>query len=157
MSESERSRRSDHRSIVVVAVLAFGFDVISKIVGSLLLVDQSISVGPVTLHLVHNAGIALGFGSNAPAWLVVGFTMAVTGLIVFMTRRGVFGGPAAGLVIGGAVANTLDRAIDGTVVDLIHIGRWPTFNLADAFIILGFFLLLSADSRTDEISTQPSV
>lgn len=156
MTESERPQAPDRTTVVAVAFLAFGFDVVSKIIGSLLLVDRSISLGPVTFHLVHNSGFALGLGSNLPSWLVVSFTVAATGLVVLMTRRGVFGGPAAGLVIGGATANILDRAIDGTVVDLIHIGRWPTFNLADAFIILGFFLLLSADSQTDDLVAQES-
>ncbi len=156
MTESERSRGPDLRTVLAVASLAFGVDVVSKILGSLLLVDRSISFGPVALHLVHNAGLVLGLGSNVPSWLVVGFTVAVTGLVVVMTRHGVFGGPAAGLVIGGAVANIVDRVIDGTVVDMIHVERWPTFNLADAFIIFGFFLLLSTDSLTDDLIAQES-
>ncbi|NNF55606.1 MAG: signal peptidase II [Acidimicrobiia bacterium] len=156
MTESERSPGPDLTTVAAIAAIAFGIDVVSKIIGTLLLVDRSISLGPVTFHLVRNAGFVLGLGSNVPSWLVVGFTVAVTGLVMLMTRRGVFGGPAAGLVIGGAVANIVDRAIDGTVVDMIHVGRWPTFNLADAFILFGFFLLMSEDSRTRGVVGQGS-
>lgn len=141
--------------VFAVAALVFGLDAISKILGSGLLADRSISLGPVTLRLVRNSGIALGFGSGAPAWLVIGLTLGVTVVVILMTLRGVFGGTAAGLVIGGAVGNITDRALDGTVIDLIDVGRWPTFNLADVFIILGFFWLVSSDSsHAEAVATQ---
>ena len=44
---------------------------------------------------------------------------------------------AVGLILGGAIANVLDRAVDGTVVDLIDAAWWPTFNLADMAIVVG--------------------
>ncbi|MDY6967769.1 MAG: signal peptidase II [Spirochaetota bacterium] len=52
------------------------------------------------------------------------------------------------LIVGGAVGNIMDR-ISGRegVVDFISIGsdsfyRWPTFNIADAVIVIGAFLLI---------------
>lgn len=47
-----------------------------------------------------------------------------------------------GLVIGGAMGNLVDRLMQGAVVDFIKIFAWPTFNLADAAIVVGFFLLI---------------
>lgn len=47
-----------------------------------------------------------------------------------------------GLVIGGAMGNLIDRLTLGAVVDFIKIFAWPTFNLADAAIVVGFFLLI---------------
>ena len=41
-------------------------------------------------------------------------------------------------MIGGALANVIDRAGDGEVTDFLHTGWWPTFNLADTFLIIGF-------------------
>ncbi len=38
---------------------------------------------------------------------------------------------------GGAAANLVDRAADGVVTDYLHSSWWPTFNLADTFIVLG--------------------
>jgi signal peptidase II len=46
---------------------------------------------------------------------------------------------AAGLgaALGGAAGNVLDRMRRGEVIDFVSIGRWPTFNLADAAIVAG--------------------
>ncbi len=47
-----------------------------------------------------------------------------------------------GLIIGGALSNLLDRLIFGKVIDFIQIGNFPSFNLADSAITVGFFLLI---------------
>jgi signal peptidase II len=55
--------------------------------------------------------------------------------------------------LGGAIANFADRLIDGRVTDFLDVGvgaaRWPTFNLADSFIIVGmaWLLLISYGQR----------
>lgn len=45
------------------------------------------------------------------------------------------------MVIGGAISNVIDRINYGYVIDFIdlHIAawHWPTFNVADTFIIIG--------------------
>jgi len=50
------------------------------------------------------------------------------------------------LLLGGAIANFGDRLLDGRVTDFLDVGlgitRWPTFNLADSFIMLGIAWLL---------------
>ena len=50
------------------------------------------------------------------------------------------------MILGGAIANFVDRLSDGRVTDFLDFGlgaaRWPTFNLADSFIIVGAALLL---------------
>jgi signal peptidase II len=51
-----------------------------------------------------------------------------------------------GLFLGGAVANFVDRLPDGRVTDFLDVGigayRWPTFNLADSFIVLGVAIFM---------------
>lgn len=146
--------RAGHRLVLIAAGVAFGLDLVSKLLGSWLLDDRIVRIGPVTLRLVRNTGLAFGIGSGGPEWVVLAVTSGVTIYVATLVRRGVFGGVPAGLVVGGAVANLVDRAIDGTVVDLIDVGRWPVFNLADVFIIVGFFLLLSVDSRPSDNTNQ---
>jgi signal peptidase II len=52
--------------------------------------------------------------------------------------------PAAlGLLIGGSVANLVDRVRLGHVTDFLDVGWWPAFNLADTFIVLGVAILLA--------------
>ena len=42
-----------------------------------------------------------------------------------------------GLVLGGAASNLADRFGRGSIVDFVHVWRWPTFNLADAALCCG--------------------
>ena len=53
---------------------------------------------------------------------------------------------ALGLILGGALGNVLDRIRHGAVVDFLrfhwqHALAWPTFNLADSFIVVAAALL----------------
>jgi signal peptidase II len=55
---------------------------------------------------------------------------------------------ALSLVLGGATGNLLDRVIrspgflHGAVIDFVHIGNFPTFNVADSCITIGAVLLV---------------
>jgi signal peptidase II len=49
---------------------------------------------------------------------------------------------AMGMALGGAGSNLLDRLFRHAVVDLIDVGVWPVFNLADAAIVSGVLLTL---------------
>ena len=52
-------------------------------------------------------------------------------------------------MIGGAVANVVDRARDGVVTDYLHTGWWPTFNLADTFLVTGFIVIAHLHARPE--------
>jgi signal peptidase II len=62
----------------------------------------------------------------------------VIGAIVAVRRVRLQGAPAwaAGLIIGGAAANLLDRAVHGAVQDFIVIGP-VVVNLADLAVLVG--------------------
>ena len=49
---------------------------------------------------------------------------------------------ATAFVSAGACGNIVDRLAHGYVVDFISVGFWPVFNLADAFLTVGIFLIL---------------
>jgi signal peptidase II len=106
-------------------------------------------------HIVHvrNTGVAFGFLSNLdPGWvnpiLIVTTVLAVAailGYLHYLPWRGP--GPCGlGLILGGAVGNLIDRARLGYVVDFLDVHyyryHWPAFNLADAAITVGIFLLI---------------
>ncbi|CCG02843.1 signal peptidase II [Blastococcus saxobsidens] len=114
-----------------------------------------VELGPVDLRLGYNPGVAFSVGAEAPAWLVIAVTAAITaGVAVFAWRtasRGSRGQLAAlALILGGAVANLADRAADGVVTDYLHTGWWPTFNLADTAIVTGGLLFAITTWRSDE-------
>jgi len=54
-----------------------------------------------------------------------------------------------GMILGGALGNVIDRVRLGHVIDFIDVEiralrfRWFTFNLADAFLVVGVILLVA--------------
>src|SRR5206468_3659383 len=51
---------------------------------------------------------------------------------------------ALGLVLGGSLANLVDRVRLGRVTDFLDLEAWPAFNLADTFIVVGVAILFGA-------------
>ena len=107
------------------------------------------SVGPVELRLVYNSGVAFGMGNTLPGWLVAVATGAVIVAIgVYAWRTAptttVLGRVGLAAIMAGALANFVDRALDGEVTDYLHTGWFPTFNLADVYITCGAVALLVA-------------
>jgi signal peptidase II len=102
--------------------------------------------------LGYNTGVAFGMFANGGAGPLIVTGLVILGLMVWFGRAlqsGQFPARAGwpiGLLLGGAVANFIDRLIDGRVTDFLDAGigtaRWPTFNLADSFIIMGMAWLL---------------
>ena len=150
---SERSGlRLHRRRLVVVSAAAFSVDLATKALASAHLADRSVQfVGPLRLRLVHNPGIAFGLGNAAPAWLILILTGSVASVLAVAAWRGHFrSAVAAGLVLGGAVANLVDRLEAGTVVDMFDVGWWPTFNVADIGITFGVGLLVLTTRPADD-------
>ena len=152
------SRRT-HVILLATAAAVFALDLASKIAASAALADRDIDVpGPLDLRLSHNPGVAFGMGTGTPTWLVLVLTGAVAVGIAVAAWRGLFASSiAAGVVIGGALANLADRSQAGTVVDMLYTGWWPTFNLADVAIVCGGIALAVTGWRAepDEPAAEP--
>ena len=126
----------------VVALVDWG----AKLVAVAALDDGPVELGSVmTLRLSWNPGVAFGLGDFLPGPALIGLTALVTIVLGAGALRGAFT-PwwAAGLVLGGAIANLGDRMIGGTVVDFLDLGWWPSFNVADVWITGGCVLLVLA-------------
>lgn len=163
MTAARRARAA----LATAALAALAVDIGSKVAAAAWLADGPVEMGPLlTLRLVHNSGVAFGVGAAAPTPVVLGVTAVVAAVIGTMAWRGGLGAPLpAGLVVGGALANVADRATAGSVVDFLDVGRWPTFNLADVFLVAGIAMLVltagrdgTADPGTDVVpeTTQES-
>lgn len=140
---ADHDTKRQRRALVVTAAAVFGLDIATKIAASVALADRSVDLpGPLDLRLSHNPGVAFGMGDRAPTWLVLITTAAVATGIAIAAWRGVFASTiAAGVVVGGALANVADRAQAGTVVDMLYTGWWPTFNVADIAVTCGALAL----------------
>lgn len=101
----------------------------------------------LTISLSWNRGISWGmFDGTSRLGFVVLTAFIATVLIFFLLYvRAVYkeGRPIwyEIMVLAGAVSNMIDRVYYGAVIDFIdvHVGawHWPTFNIADACIVLG--------------------
>lgn len=115
--------------------------------------------GLVQLRLGFNSGIAFGLadGGAALAWITALIAIALVGWLALSVRARASWHRTVplGLIIGGAFGNVLDRLPDGRVTDFIDIGlrvtRWPSFNVADATIVVGVLALIVL-GRDDEPS-----
>lgn len=107
------------------------------------------------LAFAYNRGSAFGVVREVshPQILVVIAALLVGWTIFAVRRSGRLGFLGAGLVAGGALGNLYDRLLrsDGLgrsgVVDFIKVnfpwgGSWPTFNVADAVLVVGAVLLI---------------
>lgn len=139
------TRRGSAAVIGSVAVVVAATDWLTKALASSALEEGPIEVNSLlTLRLSYNSGVAFGAGGGLPNSVVIAGTAVVTVVLALAALRGVFpSGVAAGLMVGGAVANVVDRIVGGgTVVDFLDLGSWPSFDLADAALSVGSVLLV---------------
>jgi signal peptidase II len=153
-----------YRWFVIAFVLALALDQGTKLWARHSL--QPIYPGVVTvipgffdLRYSENPGSAFGLFRGLPGARYLLFIVGVGALIIVANilrkarpesrRLGV----ELGLLAGGALGNVIDRILFGRVTDFVvwRIGmhEWPTFNIADAALVLGVIGLLF-DMRPEE-------
>jgi signal peptidase II len=118
---------------------------------------EQLVVIPGFFNLTHvrNPGGAFSFFANLPEvgrqlfFLGTG-VLAVVLLLVFLNRidhHERLSATAIGAVLGGAIGNLTDRIVYGEVIDFLDFRlwggyAWPTFNLADTWIVIGVAILM---------------
>ena len=98
----------------------------------------------IKLVNVRNTGIAFGLLADGGALLVVGTAVALLALVFFFvthTGRALVWLPT-GLLLGGAIGNLIDRALEGSVTDFVKLPHFPAFNVADIAITIGVIALI---------------
>jgi len=101
-------------------------------------------------RLVHsdNTGAAFGIFQDGALFFTIVAILVSAAIIYYFPRV-----PsdqralriALALQLGGAVGNLIDRLLQaGRVTDLISLGSFPVFNLADASISIGVAILLGS-------------
>lgn len=134
------------RRLLAAAGIAATLSLLAAAAAERYLATGPIELGPVGLRLSFNPGIAFSLGDRFPGPVRLMTVGLVTLLALFAWRQapaaGRGAGMAGGAVLGGAVANVVDRIPDGRVTDYISVGWWPTFNLSDSFIVVGAALLV---------------
>ena len=143
-----RAPNARRRILFLGALVLVLVDLVSKVLAENRLNETSVDLGVLQLQLAHNDGVAFSVGTALPSWVVLAVTATITvGIGIYGWRHAPSANRvqilAGAAILGGATANVIDRAGDGVVTDYLHTGWWPTFNLADAFLVLGVAALIA--------------
>lgn len=139
---SRQARRARVRLLASAAVLA-GADLAVKAAAVAVLSSGTVlDLSLFSLRLFYNTGVAFSLGAGLPAWVVVTATgLIIAGMCWFMLSSAPRMNPlmrtGSALLLGGAAGNFIDRLDGRGVVDYLHTGWFPTFNLADVFVTAG--------------------
>ncbi|MBW2273982.1 MAG: signal peptidase II [Deltaproteobacteria bacterium] len=154
------------RYFLAALVITLPLDQISKqwIIANFHYGEREILIpGILDFTHVRNPGGAFSFFADGPLeqrmLFFVGTTLiAIVLLLVFLKRlegHERLSAIALGTILGGAMGNLIDRLVYSEVIDFIDVHlwggyTWPTFNLADSFIVVGVALLMIEIFLNDE-------
>jgi signal peptidase II len=145
---------TDGRSVapltVAVAVAVAVVDQLTKWWAVRTLDDRDIDIfWTLRFHLSYNTGMAFSRGQDwGPLIGVVALVIVVVLLLSVKRTANRLSEVTAGLIIGGAIGNIIDRLVRdpgwlrGGVVDFIDFQWFPIFNVADMAITIGGALLI---------------
>jgi signal peptidase II len=145
-------------TVIVVALVVTAIDAVSKAWARQALTGHDVHVaGSVWFHLQFNSGISFSINQSGPLVTTLITVLIALGVLVVGLRAS-FGPPTYGfgLLIGGGIANVIDRlaATPHEVTDFIALGGFPVFNLADASITAGFIVLFVCAVRGERLLTK---
>lgn len=134
----------------VIAAVAILLDQLTKIwivglTGGIEGASLPVLPGVLDFTYVKNTGAAFGIFSGA-TWVLTVLTVIALAVLVFWVlknkHKSLFFFISAGMVLGGALGNMIDRVFLGFVRDFIHFNLpFAVFNVADAFVVVGAILL----------------
>jgi signal peptidase II len=125
--------------------------------------QMSVWPGFIHFHMAWNSGINFGLFSNnglAARWLLIVIALGICGIVTYWMRRETrpIALISAGMVIGGALGNVVDRILYGSVADFLNITCCGlhnpfAFNVADIAIFAGLLglMLFASDSKKPDL------
>ncbi len=147
------------RTPIIVAAIVIILDQLSKwlVVKTIPLYDKVPFLPFLDITHVRNPGAAFGIFSDLPeqARLILFAVVLITAVVVifyFLKKTGPQDSLlrfSLGLILGGAIGNSIDRFKLRYVTDFIDFHwfgdpalHWPPFNIADSAITIGVILIL---------------
>ena len=108
----------------------------------LVIIADQISKNIAGRYLEVSCNVGFAFGLGIASWPILFFVLILVGYFLFKEKQRflIF---SLSLIIGGGIANLVDRLVIGCVRDFINIMVFPSFNLADSAITIGVFLIVN--------------
>lgn len=142
-----------NRKIFTAAIITLLIDQISKVLISMFLeINEQIIVIKdfFSLYFIENYGAAWSILSGKANLLIIASVIALIIIYRYMYnfKNNKRNNLAFGFIIGGIFGNLIDRVFLGYVRDFLSFNifsyKYPVFNFADTFIVIGVFLLIFA-------------
>ena len=130
-------------ALATAVSLACGVFIVDRLIKLLMLSAQNALGGLLQLDVnaLLPANTNLANSGAAIAAELLGVALAAL-IFVFWGRNNKLHAAALGLIIGGMAANLIDHVAYSAVLNYIHIGQLPAFNLAHVGLLMGGVLLL---------------
>jgi signal peptidase II len=141
------------RLMFISAAIVFVLDQVTKywvVQGMNLKTKGAIDVWPPYLNfrMAWNEGVNFGLFSSSEdimRWILIGIAIAISLGVIWWVRRenlGRFGLISAGVLVGGAIGNVVDRVVYGAVADFLNMSCCGftnpySFNVADIAVFAG--------------------
>ena len=121
--------------------------------------QMSVWPGFIHFRMAWNSGVNFGLFSNnglAARWILIVIALGICGVVTYWMRRETrsIALISAGMVIGGALGNVVDRILHGSVADFLNITCCGlhnpfAFNVADIAIFAGLLglMLFASDAK----------
>lgn len=146
MTEEEKKKKI--RFIIILVIFLIIGDQITKAVALRMQENKIIIENVIQFALEENKGGAFGVGQNSTGSFIITNVIVLGTIIRFiilqldkMDKKTIV---MLCLILAGGFSNLVDRLFRGYVVDFINMfpnAKFPIFNLADTYIIVGWVVL----------------
>ncbi|MEJ0021707.1 MAG: signal peptidase II [Candidatus Doudnabacteria bacterium] len=135
-----------HKKIFALIVV----DQITKLIFS----PRDFFVGFMHVHLVKNYGLGFSLNFGLLPNLIIVAAALIFFLYYYFSHQAELswrGKIVFVLIFAGAISNIIDRLYLGYVRDFLDLGLGFTFNLADAFVVIGLIIIIFTQSKPKDI------
>lgn len=136
----------------ISCIVLVGFDLTTKWLAQTYLANKPLEIIPGIFRLNFNANTGIAFSVPVPNFTMIILTPILLAVLIFLILKQCnIGSPITKtilvLFVAGGFGNLINRLTEGAVIDFISLSFWPSFNLADSYLVIAALLLLALHGK----------